>query len=207
MILLISPFGFIFLPYFSFRSISLHCIFSCSHTISSWTLVSLLCAFSGKYFQKLFYIHSKTAGHNFHLLYRNILSVEYSSVHCSSATFFLFDSWVVGVAFTWNPFDNSSLKEVRFFLDKLFVRDSCRRLQWFQFLTIKTLFWSKVSYKNHLGFFICLFFYFSTANGDRQPWGFHNEKPSPLPLLLQRQTNAKMSCLCDSLFGFISPTS
>ena len=67
-------------------------------------------------------------GHDFQLPYRSIFSVEYAlSVLGFSATFFLFDSGKVGVAFSWNPFVHSSLKEVGGFLDKLLVRGSWRR--------------------------------------------------------------------------------
>lgn len=64
-----------------------------------------------------------------------------------------------------------------------------------QFYTSKALSWYRVLHEN------CLVFYFSTAKEDRQ-----TAKASP-PLLLQRQTNTKMACLCDSLLGFVSPSS
>lgn len=147
-----------------------------------WPLVSWLCTLSSKYFHEGFKIHETMFHHDFHLFYSNI-----------------FFWWVIFICHLY--FCSF------FFSFKFFNCGSGPELDSFWFLSLKEVgfSWTSCLEEGHAGshsssssepaklfldsgFYMRGFFYFLSANGERQLWGFSQRKgiaPSLL-LLIQR---------------------
>lgn len=142
-------------------------------------------------------------GHNVHLLYGNILGYYSSFVLCFSVSFFLSD-FQTFVAVKLNEF----LLVIHLWRSAGCTEpDICKRfmqkarvppvLDWQPFRD------SEIYLRDSLAF------YFSTASADRQSGGF-SQCSHLLPNCCRDRhilLPAKMVCLCDSPFGFISLTS
>ena len=118
---------------------------------------------------------------------------------CSfSVSFFLFDSWMVVVALSWILFAKSLLKVLSYSWTR-YLQEVQAEGYSAQFCTSKSLSWFRVLHENHL------VFYFVTAKGDRQPWGFSQGKG--VSSTATETDRCKNACLCDSLLSFTSPSS
>lgn len=92
-----------------------------------------------------------------------------SILHLFFFYFFLFDSWMVVVALSWILFAKSLLKVLSYSWTR-YLQEVQAEGYSAQFCTSKSLSWFRVLHENHL------VFYFVTAKGDRQPWGFSQGK-------------------------------